>query len=74
MANIRSGATAGRTSKPHPIFDRGAARCRRCDSAMERISRHPLMRFLLGSMHYRCPDCNRRYLRFLGKLFPLWPA
>jgi LSD1 subclass zinc finger protein len=53
------------------VFGEDIFNCPRCSATMDRISRHPLMRVLPGSKHYRCANCSKRYLLFLGKPVPL---
>jgi transposase-like protein len=48
----------------------GVAKCPACDYIMQRIGRTVFMRVLIGSKRYRCRDCGREYLRFLGHYFP----
>lgn len=69
MTDVLNRKTAEPSGQLHLVLDKDVVPCPQCISAMQRISRHPLMRLLPGSKLYWCTDCNKRYLVFRGKPF-----
>lgn len=43
--------------------------CPHCGMALRRTNRSAWMRLLAGSKKFRCSNCSRRYMLFLGKFF-----
>ena len=53
------------------VRDSSVRKCPVCKSDMRRISRTPVMRFLIGSKRYYCDFCQLKYLHFLGRFFSI---